>query len=96
MDKVDNTSPNITFSIENEDHTLGNTMRTLLVEREDVVFAGYSVPHPMQPEVNIRIQTTGKPAVNVFMECLDELVEICDLLTDAFVQAGAETYTEVK
>ncbi|CDR94941.1 RNA polymerase small subunit protein, putative [Babesia bigemina] len=90
MDKVDTTSPNITFSIENEDHTLGNTLRTLLVEREDVVFAGYSVPHPMQPEVNIRIQTT----VKVFGECLDELVEICDLLTDAFVEAGAESYSD--
>ncbi|GBE61850.1 RNA polymerase small protein [Babesia ovata] len=94
MDKVDTTSPNITFSIENEDHTLGNTLRTLLVEREDVVFAGYSVPHPMQPEVNIRIQTTGVPAVKVFGECLDELVEICDLLTAAFVEAGAESYSD--
>ncbi|GIX65270.1 DNA-directed RNA polymerase I/III subunit, putative [Babesia caballi] len=94
MEKVDAASPNITFSIENEDHTLGNTMRTLLVERKDVVFAGYSVPHPMQPEVNIRIQTTGAPAVKVFAECLDDLVEICDLLTAAFVKAGAEEYTD--
>ncbi|KAK1934086.1 putative RNA polymerase small subunit protein [Babesia divergens] len=104
MEKVDTASPNITFNIENEDHTIGNTMRALLVERKDVVFAGYSVPHPMQPEVNIRIQTTGMfishlvqmplgaPAVKVFFEALDGLAEICDVLTDAFVAAGAESY----
>lgn len=92
MEKVDTASPNITFNIENEDHTIGNTMRALLVERKDVVFAGYSVPHPMQPEVNIRIQTTGAPAVKVFFEALDGLAEICDVLTDAFVAAGAESY----
>ncbi|KAK1442544.1 hypothetical protein BgAZ_300620 [Babesia gibsoni] len=94
MEKVDVKAPNITFSIENEDHTIGNTMRTLLVERKDVVFAGYSVPHPMQPEVSIRIQTTGVPAVKVFFESLDTLAEICDILTDAFVEAGAENYTD--
>ncbi|EDO06074.1 DNA-directed RNA polymerases family protein [Babesia bovis T2Bo] len=96
MDKVDSSSPNITFSIENEDHTLGNAVRTLLVEREDVFFAGYSVPHPMQPEVNIRIQTTGKPAVKIFVECLDDLVEVCNVLTKAFIDAGAENYTDEK
>ncbi|AFZ81424.1 RNA polymerase small subunit, putative [Theileria equi strain WA] len=87
---MSDSSPNITFSIENEDHTLGNVLRTLLVERDDVVFAGYSVPHPMQPEMNIRIQTTGQPAVEVFSQSLGDLVEICDTLTDAFKKAMDE------
>ncbi|XP_953135.1 RNA polymerases I and III subunit (RPC19 homologue), putative [Theileria annulata] len=90
MDKVDHKSPNITFCIENEDHTLGNTLRALLVERDDVVFAGYSVPHPMEPEMNIRIQTTGQPAVEVFLDCLDDMVKICDILREKFEKAIKE------
>nr|PVC50849.1 RNA polymerases I and III subunit [Theileria orientalis] len=87
MDKVDYKSPNITFSIENEDHTLGNTLRAVLVERDDVIFAGYSVPHPMEPEMNVRIQTTGQPAVDVFSDCLDDMVKICDILSEKFKEA---------
>ncbi|KAK2198418.1 bifunctional DNA-directed RNA polymerase Rpb11 [Babesia duncani] len=90
MDNIDPKSPNVTFCIENEDHTIGNVLRTMLVERDDVVFAGYSVPHPMQPEVNIRLQTTGKPALKIFQECLDELIDICDILANAFENAPTQ------
>lgn len=37
----------------------GNVVRTILSKKKDVSFAGYTMPHPMQYQVNIRVQTTG-------------------------------------
>jgi len=36
-----------TFAIGNEDHTLGNALRHVLMQNNEVEFAGYSVPHPV-------------------------------------------------
>jgi DNA-directed RNA polymerases I and III subunit RPAC2 len=47
-----------TFAIRNEDHTLGNVIRHTLMQNETYIeFAGYSVPHPSEPIVQIRVQT---------------------------------------
>jgi DNA-directed RNA polymerases I and III subunit RPAC2 len=50
-----------TFAIQNEDHTLGNVLRHVLVQNEHIEFAGYSVPHPSEPIVQIRVQTYNHP-----------------------------------
>lgn len=46
-----------TFCIGDEDHTLGNSLRHILIRDHSVEFAGYSVPHPAEPVVHLRIQT---------------------------------------
>ena len=46
-----------TFAIGDEDHTLGNSVRHVLMQNSKVSFAGYSVPHPSEPVVHIRVQT---------------------------------------
>lgn len=33
---------------------------TLTLQSPDVEFCGYSIPHPSDPKMNIRIQTYGK------------------------------------
>ena len=38
-----------TFAVADEDHTLGNALRHVLIQNEAVSFAGYSVPHPSEP-----------------------------------------------
>ena len=45
-----------TFVFGNEDHTLGNSLRHVLMQREEVDFCGYSVPHPYEPKMNLRLQ----------------------------------------
>ncbi|CCF73738.1 DNA-directed RNA polymerase III subunit C19 [Babesia microti strain RI] len=80
-------SPNLTFCIENEDHTLGNVVRTILSKKKDVSFAGYTMPHPMQYQVNIRVQTTGKPAIQAMVESLDEMQQVCDQILGEFNRA---------
>ena len=46
-----------TYKIRLHDHTLGNALRMQLLKDRDVLFAGYRIPHPMEPEMHLRIQT---------------------------------------
>ena len=55
-----NSESECTFALADEDHTLGNAIRYALNRHADVVFAGYSVPHPSEPVVNVRVQTSGR------------------------------------
>lgn len=48
-----------TYTIRLEDHTVGNLLRQQLHTDDDVVFAGYRIPHPLDPLMMMRIQTTG-------------------------------------
>ncbi|RUS18097.1 hypothetical protein BC937DRAFT_89150, partial [Endogone sp. FLAS-F59071] len=47
-----NDETSMTFSLKDEDHTLGNALRP------EVDYCGYSIPHPSEAKMNIRIQTT--------------------------------------
>ncbi|XP_019233382.1 PREDICTED: DNA-directed RNA polymerases I and III subunit rpc19 isoform X2 [Nicotiana attenuata] len=47
-----------TFSFTDEDHTLANAVRFTLNQDPRVTFCGYSIPHPSDARVNIRVQTT--------------------------------------
>jgi len=49
-----------TFAVEQEDHSLANALRFFLNKDARVAFAGYSMPHPTEDVVNVRVQTTGK------------------------------------
>eukprot|EP00965_Chrysotila_dentata_P210177 6185749-Pleurochrysis_carterae.AAC.5 len=53
-----------TFTLHNEDHTIGNTLRYILNKSPEVSFVGYSVPHPSEPKMNLRVQTVGPPATS--------------------------------
>ena len=53
------TGSEATFALAGEDHTLGNALRYMLNRQPAVAFAGYSVPHPSDDLVNVRVQTTG-------------------------------------
>ena len=51
-----------TFVIGDEDHTLGNALRHVLIRDPRVAFAGYCVPHPSEPVVHLRVQTHASAA----------------------------------
>eukprot|EP00162_Nutomonas_longa_P007174 comp17568_c0_seq1/m.29911 comp17568_c0_seq1/g.29911 ORF comp17568_c0_seq1/g.29911 comp17568_c0_seq1/m.29911 type:complete len:112 (+) comp17568_c0_seq1:26-361(+) len=48
-----------TFVMGHADHTLGNSLRYMLIRTPEVTFCGYSVPHPLEPKLNLRIQTSS-------------------------------------
>ncbi|KAK8299138.1 hypothetical protein V6Z11_D05G303200 [Gossypium hirsutum] len=42
-----------------------------------VTFCGYSIPHPSEARVNIRVQTTGDPAREVLKDACQNLMLMC-------------------
>ncbi|CAI5505967.1 unnamed protein product [Closterium sp. Naga37s-1] len=106
----------VTFSLIDEDHTIGNSVRFILNQEcvfacysdmssacsdvspasvlspapsfvPRVSFCGYSVPHPSDNKVNIRVQTTGDPAREVLKDGLLELAGFCEHVTRTFESA---------
>ena len=48
-----------TFILHDEDHTIGNLLCDVLSEHPLVDYVGYSIVHPTQPKIQVRIQTRG-------------------------------------
>ncbi|MCJ1339978.1 DNA-directed RNA polymerase II core subunit [Bachmanniomyces sp. S44760] len=61
------------FTFNKEDHTLGNLLRSRLLQSENVTFAGYKVPHPLFPKFELRVQTDGtiNPRAALVQACRD-------------------------
>mmetsp|Transcript_21504 Transcript_21504/g.69218 ORF Transcript_21504/g.69218 Transcript_21504/m.69218 type:complete len:150 (+) Transcript_21504:82-531(+) len=78
-----------TFVFKDEDHTLGNSLRHVLMQDARTDFCGYSMPHPSEPVVHVRLQTTGEPAVTVMNDGLKNLADICDTLAAKLNAQGA-------
>lgn len=58
--EMDTKIPNAaTFTVLKEDHTLGNLLRMQLLENPKVLFAGYKMPHPLEHQFVLKIQTTA-------------------------------------
>ncbi|KAL2918672.1 DNA-directed RNA polymerase II core subunit [Polyrhizophydium stewartii] len=57
--EMDTKIPNAaTFTVLKEDHTLGNLLRMQLLKNPKVIFAGYKMPHPLEHQFVLKIQTT--------------------------------------
>ncbi|KAL8129943.1 hypothetical protein V2J09_019098 [Rumex salicifolius] len=76
-----------TFSLTDEDHTLANSLRFILNQDPRVSFCAYSIPHPSEAKVNVRVQTTGDPAVEVFKDSCQNLISVCDHVRKVFDDA---------
>lgn len=64
-----------TFTFNKEDHTLANMLRAQLLLNPNVIFAGYRVPHPLEPRVEIKVQTDGeKTPHQVLRTATEELI----------------------
>ncbi len=63
-----------TFKLFKEDHTIGNLVRSRLLENRKVRFAGYRNPHPLEMEVHIRVETTdGYTPMQAFLAALSSI-----------------------
>lgn len=75
------------FQIVEEDHTLGNALRYVIMKNPDVEFCGYSIPHPSENLLNIRIQTYGETtAVDALQKGLKDLMDLCDVVESKFTE----------
>ena len=86
------------FQIVDEDHTLGNALRYLIMKNPEVEFCGYSIPHPSDNKMNIRIQTYGNiTATEALHQGLENLSELCTVIEENFsekVEQGGYSISE--
>ncbi|KAK3380034.1 DNA-directed RNA polymerase [Lasiosphaeria ovina] len=79
------------FEFLEEGHTLGNALRFIINRNPDVELCAYAIPHPSEPKMNVRIQTfEGTTAIEALTKGLRDLQDICDVVTDKFVDARQE------
>jgi DNA-directed RNA polymerases I and III subunit RPAC2 len=77
-----------TYIFSGEDHTLGNTLRHIIMQNPQTDFCGYSVPHPYEPKMNMRVQTyEGTTSDEVLMQGFTQLASGCDIIDDKFTAA---------
>jgi DNA-directed RNA polymerase II subunit RPB11 len=47
-----------TFTVQREDHTVGNVLRMQLHRDPSVLFAGYKLPHPLQYKMVVKVRSS--------------------------------------
>ncbi|KAG9301765.1 hypothetical protein G9A89_003312 [Geosiphon pyriformis] len=80
-----------TFVIEKEDHTIGNLIRYQLLKENQVTFAGYKMPHPLEHIVTVKVQTVKETAPETMMaKALNDLIGLTGHLRQKFVEELAK------
>ena len=82
-----------TFIIKNEDHTLGNLLRYVITRYPDVEFCGYSMPHPSEAKMHLRIQCSNAPAIDILRKGLVDIQRMCDATRSKF-QSQMQEYKD--
>ncbi|CAN6247763.1 unnamed protein product [Urochloa humidicola] len=73
------------FTIEREDHTIGNIIRMQLHRDPNVLFAGYKLPHPLQYKIITRIHTTSQSSpTQAYTQATRDLDKELECLKQAF------------
>uniref|UniRef100_A0A8D8T2L0 DNA-directed RNA polymerase I subunit D n=1 Tax=Cacopsylla melanoneura TaxID=428564 RepID=A0A8D8T2L0_9HEMI len=87
-----NVKPNCrTFVFEKEGHTFGSVITHILQSYPEVDFAGYSVPHPADFQIFLRIQVKdGYDSLDILKKGIKDLEEACDKITNTFNRALIE------
>lgn len=95
-----------TFVLGDEDHTLGNALRHVLMNDARVNFAGYCVPHPSEPIVHLRVQSNTNTGNNDEMEPLTAMEALreacmtlssqCDMVVEKLMEAAPEVREDAK
>ncbi|KAM3557288.1 hypothetical protein MY1884_004607 [Beauveria asiatica] len=73
------------FEFIEEGHTMGNALRYIIMKNPDVEFCAYTIPHPSEDKMNIRIQTYEGTAIDALKKGLGDLQQVCDVVADEFM-----------
>ena len=92
IEEGDSRFPSVDFIFTNESHTLGNLLATWLVDNKItgaadavVTYAGYKVPHPLRPEMFVRVGIKDGMDVDVRKQAARQAVsEACKELMKLF------------
>lgn len=88
----DESGSSVTCTFTDEGHTLGNVLRYAITKKycvpsAQVTFCGYSVPHPAESVMNVRVQTAGERALDTVEEGLEDVVRLCNALLEMVQQS---------
>ncbi|CAI7667715.1 unnamed protein product [Penicillium discolor] len=73
------------FQFEGEGHTMGNALRYAIMKNPAVEFCGYTIPHPSDSKMNVRIQTNDTTtALEALEKGFNDLMDLCDVVTEKF------------
>ncbi|CEO58323.1 Putative DNA-directed RNA polymerase I and III 14 kDa polypeptide [Penicillium brasilianum] len=76
------------FQFEGEGHTMGNALRYAIMKNPDVEFCGYTIPHPSDAKMHVRIQTNDSTtALEALEKGFNDLMDLCDVVTEKFTAA---------
>ena len=74
-----------TFTIQCEDHTLGNLLRMSLLESDQVLFSGYKIPHPLENAVLVKVQTVPESTPSAALsKTVSDLIQHVAVLDEQF------------
>eukprot|EP00163_Fabomonas_tropica_P029150 TRINITY_DN6159_c0_g1_i1.p1 TRINITY_DN6159_c0_g1~~TRINITY_DN6159_c0_g1_i1.p1 ORF type:complete len:128 (-),score=41.59 TRINITY_DN6159_c0_g1_i1:155-538(-) len=75
----------VTFTVQKEDHTLGNLVRMQLLQDKNILFAGYKIPHPLENYVIFKVQANeNSTPVDAVQGALQDLQTELGHIRDAF------------
>eukprot|EP00927_Polykrikos_kofoidii_P062327 TRINITY_DN57133_c0_g1_i1.p2 TRINITY_DN57133_c0_g1~~TRINITY_DN57133_c0_g1_i1.p2 ORF type:complete len:201 (+),score=46.07 TRINITY_DN57133_c0_g1_i1:153-755(+) len=96
--KQDEKVPDCTlFTVWLEDHTIGNLLRMELLRNDNVIFAGYKVPHPLDHMIEMRVQTLPRSSPELAMRrAIANLRHEYSSIFDQFDQGVADWKREQK
>jgi len=74
-----------TYQIFDESHTMGNALRWMLMKNSKVEFCGYSVPHPSENLIQLRVQMyDGLSSLDALLEALSHLDDVCSSIEERY------------
>lgn len=90
--ELDTKVPNAAlFTVNKEDHTIGNMIRNQLLKDPHVLFAGYKNPHPLEHKFILRIQTTSEyTPYDALMNAITDIMSELSLIEERFREARKE------
>ena len=80
-----------TYVFNKEGHTLGNALRYIVMNDPQTEFCGYSIVHPSETFMNLRIQTRKENSNETLMRGFDNLGGMMKIIKNKLRQTAEET-----
>ncbi|MHA1832438.1 MAG: DNA-directed RNA polymerase subunit L [Candidatus Baldrarchaeia archaeon] len=85
---LERTDREMEFELEGEGHTLCNLLRKVLLEDEDVTFAGYRIEHPLIGKPKVYVRTNGeKDPLEAVIEAAKKIKKMAEEFREAFLNS---------
>ncbi len=66
---------------------MGRALTNFFFLLTSFAFSGYTVPHPLLPEMHLRVATNGPPAIDVTATAAQNLIDACNHMEAVFSKA---------